>query len=220
MNEHHVAVTRTARYFTLGAASPDTGQLWIVCHGYRQLARRFLRRFAGLDDGTRLIVAPEGLSRFYLDDGTVQHGAAHPVGASWMTREDRLSEIQDYIGYLDLVLERVQAELGGPPEQLVVLGFSQGVHTACRWVIAREMSVRTLVCWGAYPPDDLDRARGLRRLAGTDLVLARGASDDHVSDAVHERQEARLDELGIPFRTLTHAGGHDLDGDLLLEIAG
>ena len=64
MDEHHIQVSRTARYFTLGTAGPDTRQLWLVCHGYRQLARRFLRGFRGLDEGSRLIVAPEGLSRF------------------------------------------------------------------------------------------------------------------------------------------------------------
>ena len=219
MDEHHIQVSRTARYFTLGTAGPDTRQLWLVCHGYRQLARRFLRRFRGLDEGSRLIVAPEGLSRFYLDDGTRQHGPDDTIGATWMTREDRLSEIRDYIRYLDAVVEEVQEEMGGPPEGLIVLGFSQGVHTACRWVVAGEMPVRLLVCWGAYPPDDLDGERGPARLAGTDLVLARGLSDHYVSDAAHRRQEARLAEIGVPFRTLTHPGGHDLDGDLLRELA-
>jgi predicted esterase len=194
--------------------------VWFVCHGYRQLAGRFLRRFRELDDGTRVIVAPEGLSRFYLDDGTRQHGVGDPVGSTWMTYEDRLSEIRDYVRYLDAVLAEVQEELGGPPQSLVVLGFSQGVHTACRWMISGEMPVRKLICWGAYPPDDLDRIRGPIRLADTDLVLARGMSDHHVSEEGHQRQEARLAEMSIPFRTLTHDGGHDLDAGLLRELAG
>ncbi len=219
MEEHHIEVAKAARYFTLGTAGPDTQQVWLVCHGYRQLAARFLRRFQGLDDGTRVIVAPEGLSRFYLDDGTRQHGASAPVGATWMTREDRLSEIGDYVRYLDAVLGRVQGELGGTTEDLIVLGFSQGVHTACRWMISGEMPVQKLICWGAYPPDDLDPERGPKRLSDTDLVLARGMSDHHVSEEAHRRQEARLTEMDIPFRTRTHAGGHELDADLLRELA-
>lgn len=220
MDERHIRVSRTARYFTLGTTGPDTRQLWLVCHGYRQLARRFLHRFHRLGDDSRIIVAPEGLSRFYLDDGTRQHGPDDAIGATWMTREDRLSEIHDYIGLLDAVVGEVQEELGGPPESLIVLGFSQGVHTACRWVVAGEVPVQRLVCWGAYPPDDLDLDRGLARLAATDLVLVRGLSDPYVSDAAHQHQEARLAEMGVPFRTLTHPGGHDLDGDLLRELAG
>ncbi len=219
MDERHIEVAKTARYFTLGTAGPDTRQVWLVCHGYRQLASRFLRRFRGLDDGTRVIVAPEGLSRFYLDDGTRQHGAGDPVGSAWMTREDRLSEIHDYVRYLDAVLAEVHNEMGGPPETLIVLGFSQGVHTACRWVVSREVPVRRLVCWGAYPPEDLDRERGPLRLADLDLVLARGLSDHHVSDEAHQRAEAALTEMDISFRTVTHGGGHDLDADLLRELA-
>ena len=220
MEERHIQVSKTARYCTLGTVGPDIRQLWLVCHGYGQLAARFLRRFGGLDDGSRIIVAPEGLSRFYLTDGTRQHGADDTIGATWMTREDRLSEIQDYIGYLDAVVAEVQEEMGREPESLIVLGFSQGVHTACRWVVAGDMAVDRLVCWGAYPPDDLDPERGVARLAGTDLVLARGLSDPYVSDAAHQSQEARLVDLDVPFRSLTHPGGHELDGDLLGNLAG
>ena len=59
--EHRIEVTRTARYWTLGAEDAPT-EVWFVLHGYRQLAERFLRRFVPLDDGSRLVVAPEGLS--------------------------------------------------------------------------------------------------------------------------------------------------------------
>ena len=219
MDERHLRVTRTARYFSLGAPGPRTRQLWVVCHGYRQLAKRFLRRFQPLDDGTRLIVAPEGLSRFYLDDGTGEHGRDDPIGATWMTREDRDNEIRDYVAFLDRVLEETRPNAKGGSESLTVLGFSQGVHTVCRWVVAGDFEVARTVCWGAYPPPDLDPERGPPRLAATDLILVRGLTDRHVSEEAHGRQERKLDELGIPFRTLTHEGGHEIDADLLVGIS-
>ena len=219
MDERHIRVTKTARYFSLGAPGPGVQQLWVVCHGYRQLAKRFLRRFHPLDDGTRLIVAPEGFSRFYLDDGTRQHGKDDPIGATWMTREDRENDIRDYVAFLDRVLDETTQSLGGGPESLTVLGFSQGVHTACRWVVAGDFEVARTVLWGGYPPPDLDPDRGPARLAATDLVLVRGLTDRHVSEESHGRQERRLDELGIPFRTLTHQGGHELDPDLLVKLS-
>mgnify|MGYP001167338100 FL=1 len=219
MDERHIRVTKTARYFSLGAPGPGVQQLWVVCHGYRQLAKRFLRRFHPLDDGTRLIVAPEGFSRFYLDDGTRQHGKDDPIGATWMTREDRDNEIRDYVAFLDRVLDETTRSLGGGPESLTVLGFSQGVHTVCRWVVAGDFEVARTVLWGGYPPPDLDPERGPARLAATDLVLVRGLTDRHVSEESHGRQEQRLDELGIPFRTLTHQGGHELDPDLLVKLS-
>ena len=63
MEHHHIEVTKTARYFTLGPTGEGLGEIWYVCHGYRQLAGRFIRRFARLNDGSRRIIAPEGLSR-------------------------------------------------------------------------------------------------------------------------------------------------------------
>src|SRR5690606_29110285 len=109
MREQHTTVPRTARYYTLGRAGPELGQVWFVCHGYGQLAARFIRRFRGLDNGRRLIVAPEALSRFYVGDHGGPHGPESRVGATWMTREDRLREIDDYVRYLDLLHDHVMA---------------------------------------------------------------------------------------------------------------
>ena len=225
MRERHIRVARTARYYTLGPADPDLREIWLVCHGYRQLARRFLSRFADLDDGTRLIVAPEGLSRFYLHDSEGSHGKKIPIGATWMTREDRENEITDYIGLLDAVLDEVAEDSGREINGreitgLTVLGFSQGAHTACRWVAAGETAVERLILWGAYLPDDFDLERGPDRLGSTELILVRGLLDHYISEEAHASQEARLEELGIPFKTITHAGGHELDPAVLRQIAG
>ena len=173
---------------------------------------------------TRLIVAPEGLSRFYLHDPESGHGKEVPVGATWMTREDRENEITDYVGFLDGVLDEVidevSEESGGEIAPLTVLGFSQGAHTVCRWVAAGEAAVARLILWGAYLPHDFDLDRGPDRLGSTELILVRGLLDHFISEEAHATQEARLEELGILFRTITHAGGHELDPALLREIAG
>src|SRR5918999_834887 len=83
IEEAHIAVMRTARYYTLGGDARSPRELWFACHGYGQLARYFARHFEPLDDGTRTIVVPEGLSRFYFGDPRARHGAhrsAGPVG--------------------------------------------------------------------------------------------------------------------------------------------
>ena len=240
MKERHIRVNRTARYYTLGTDGPHLGEVWLVCHGYRQLARRFLPRFDGLDDGTRLIVAPEALSRFYLHDRMTGDRKEVPVGATWMTREHRESEIADYVAYLDAVLHEAtgspvvqsggdlgvasvgatSAESGVEIAPLTVLGFSQGSHTVCRWVAAGDTAVERIILWGAYLPDDFDLDRGPERLASAELILVRGLADQFISDEAQAAQEKKLDELGIPFETITHAGGHEIDPALLLEIAG
>ncbi|MCH7890094.1 MAG: hypothetical protein IH921_01190, partial [Gemmatimonadetes bacterium] len=47
-----------------------------------------------------------------------------------------------------------------------------------------------------------------------------GLRDHFISDEGHASQEKKLEELGIPFQTITHPGGHELDPALLREIAG
>jgi hypothetical protein len=52
------------------------------------LATDIIQEFSYFAKGTRYFVAPEGLSRFYLS------GSTDTIGASWMTREERKSEIR------------------------------------------------------------------------------------------------------------------------------
>ncbi|MDQ6717353.1 MAG: hypothetical protein M3Z17_03270, partial [Gemmatimonadota bacterium] len=103
----NIVVPRTARYAVLGEPGPDLKEVWVVCHGYAQLAQRFIERFRSIASIERLIVAPEALSRFYADRGGGFHGPSSQVGASWMTSEDRESEITDCIAYLDAVHDEV-----------------------------------------------------------------------------------------------------------------
>lgn len=88
--QRHRAVPRSARYAVMGSFDADLTEVWIVCHGHAQLARRFLSRFLPLERDDRLFIAPEALSRFYLSPPqSWPHAPDTPVGASWMTAEDR-----------------------------------------------------------------------------------------------------------------------------------
>src|SRR5881394_2158647 len=136
VREHRVETRRSARYYALGPEARSASELWFVIHGYGQLAAQFIRVFEAIDDGTRRIVAPEALNRFYLVAADSAPASDRPVGATWMTREDREYEIEDYITYLDRVaneeIERVAARV--VPPRLIVLGFSQGTATVGRWI--------------------------------------------------------------------------------------
>lgn len=217
MKEHHIEVIKSARYFTLGHPGDGIRDVWFVCHGYRQLASRFLRRFEGLADGTRLVVAAEGLSRFYVDPTPGRHGPEHRVGASWMTREDRETEIHDYVRYLDRVAEVTLTGLG--PVAVTVLGFSQGVHTAARWVVLGAVRPVRLILWGADLPHDLDMEQTRRKLDGVELILVNGANDPTVDASVRRAQEEHLDAWGLVHRSLEYPGGHEIDGELVLSLA-
>src|SRR4051812_1623967 len=130
---HHVRVPRTARFYTLGADPDGAGAVWFLLHGYGQLAGEFIRYFADLSTDSTLLVAPEAMNRFYLVSPSKAPAGERPVGATWMTREDRESEVGDYVEYLDLLLDEIRPRLA-PGAAINVLGFSQGAATATRWV--------------------------------------------------------------------------------------
>lgn len=210
--EAHIRVGRTARYYVLG---PEEGpdETWFVLHGYQQLAGRFVQRFRVLDDGRRRIVAPEALSRFYVSQEPGRHGPDSKVGGSWMTREDRLVEIADYVAYLDALREETAV---GP---VTVLGFSQGVATAARWACMGARPVQRLILWGDHLPPDLDPPRATRALSGVEVILVRGSRDPVLERDAAEKEEAWLRRQGIRFRIEGYDGGHEIDPRLLTELA-
>ena len=214
--EHHISVPRTARYQQLGEVSPATRQLWLVLHGYGQLAEYFIRHFAGLhatDPAGTVIVAAEALSRFYLN------GTGGRVGASWMTRADRLSEIDDQAAYLSQLLDQVVVNY--PVDtRVTVLAFSQGTATASRWLAryAGRWRPHQLVLWAGDFPTDIDAAAARQLLAGLPVALVSGDQDAYVSPAQLHSQAGILRQHGARVTTLSFAGGHTLHPELLREL--
>ncbi len=208
MEERFIHVRRTARYHVLGTleASPE---IWIAIHGYGQLARYFLNNFKGLEEG-RCIVAPEGLSRFYLDAGHAR------VGATWMTREDRLHEIDDHVAYLDELCDELSKQ-AMPGARICALGFSQGVATLMRWAVLGRTDLSRIVLWGGSLPPDLDGERLKARLSNAAVHLVHGNGDDLVPmEAMHDGAQL-LRRHGVKCTTDTFDGGHELDSIALSE---
>src|SRR2546428_9886471 len=200
MQEHFLSTARTARYFTLGSPQGAT-DLWFVCHGYGQLASRFLERFRALESERRYIVAPEGLSRFYL----TENPAERRVGASWMTREDRLHEIDDYVRYLDALY----AHVAPGNARVTALGFSQGTATVCRWAAFGSARIDRLIVWGGEVPPDLDLARAAPRLRIARLTFVYGTRDEFFTPKIVAATEARLRARELPYELISFDGGHE-----------
>jgi len=209
MEERFLRVSRTARYALLGQPGPEVSEVWLVCHGYGQLARRFLEDFEGVNDGSRLIVAPEGLSRFYID-----RTQQRVMGASWMTREDRLHEIEDYLGYLELLHDEVQQTLGRRVP-VTALGFSQGVATATRWAAHTRAPVRRLVVWGGTLQPELD----LSVFAKLRVTVVCGEQDELITSKVRDTEAGLWRKVGIDPEVKIFAGHHEVRPEVLAELA-
>jgi predicted esterase len=222
IREHHTRVQRTARFYLLGAEDHHVREVWFVLHGYGQLAQRFLRHFTPLDDGSRLVVAPEALNRFYLVVPNKTPAAERPVGATWMTREDREGEIADYVDYLDTLAAEVIDRLPADTRRrarIRVLGFSQGTATAARWVDRGAVDAHELILWGGTLPPEIDLSRGAHALRGVPLTLVAGLSDGFATREVVAEQESRLREHAVPFELRRFDGGHVIDHGALIELA-
>lgn len=211
--EHHLPVVRTARYYQLGALSARTRRVWFVAHGYGQLAAYFIRHFAPLTDADSelVVIAPEGTSRFYLQ------GTSGRVGATWMTREGRLTEIHDYVAYLNQLAATLLPQ-AAPAATITVLGFSQGAATVSRWLGQAIFRPARLILWaGAFPPD-MEFAVVSPLLQQVPVTLVCGTEDEYVSAAALIQQAELLRGLGAEPTVIHFPGKHTLDVAVLQRL--
>ena len=212
MQHFTLPVPRTAHYYTLGNLNAGTQTVWLVCHGYGQLAKYFIRKFEVLNDGQQLIIAPEGLSKFYLQ------GFNGRVGASWMTKEHRLDEIADNNRYLDLIMRGIRQQ-APPLVKIKVLGFSQGTATVCRWLAESKLAIDQLFLWAGTFPEDISFPFPNTNLIKTPVTLVYGENDPLITPDKIQGQKELFLRMGIMPEVVTYAGEHDLDAATLLAIS-
>lgn len=208
VTEQNITIDFKARYFLLGTPSPAIKHVWFVCHGYGQLAHYFIKKFQILDNGTCLIVAPEGLSRFYLQ------GFSGRVGATWMTKEARENDITNYITYLNTVAESIIDRLD-EDVHITLLGFSQGAATAARWITQSNLNFRRLILWAGIFPEDLDIISARKKLSATKTFLVIGDQDPLISPDISEKQAIQYEKLGTDPEVVRFTGGHEINEGVL-----
>ncbi len=212
MKTHKISTHKTARYYTYGEATPAIETFWIVCHGYGQLARKFIRHFKILDDGRNFILAPEGLSRFYWE------GFKGPVVASWMTSDDRLDEIVDYSNYLQQLYDTYKAQLK-KDVRIILLGFSQGVATQCRWMMNKFPHFDHLILWAGLLPEDIDYSADQRYLSNKQFHFVYGKQDQFLNEERLNWHQQFASENLPSFHTYTFEGRHVMDQAMLKKLS-
>jgi predicted esterase len=208
---HHLRVQRTVRYYTLGGSNGAPRTIWFVIHGYGQLAGQFIRYFADIAADDVLVVAPEAMNRYYLVTPDKTPARDRPVGATWMTREDRESEIADYVEYLDTLFDEVAGDAVKSGGRVNVIGFSQGTATASRWATHGKATLHRLILWSGLIPPDTDLTHGHSALRHTALTLVLGSSDHYVDEKMLAAERARLDAARITYDVVRFEGGHVID---------
>lgn len=204
MYKHNkLKVERTAHYFTIGEANKNITRLVIACHGQGQRSQFFIRRFDVLDDGKTLVIAPEGLSKYYLKNFTGD------VGASWMTKADRLDEIADYSNYLQQIYDRYVPLLNDDVE-ITLLGFSQGGATIFRWAMEKFPGVDRFILFGGMIPEDLDYRPHADYFKSKKLTWIYGTSDHFLTQERLDFHYEILNKNQLNYEELTFDGGHEM----------
>ena len=140
--QHHLPITKTARYFTSQAPGTHIKQVWVVVHGYGQLAEfscgssTLVRREYSWWPQKLAPLLPRRLQR--------------PGRGQLDDQEDRLSDIADYVGFLNDLHSHIAAQVG--EAQWQVVGFSQGAATAARWLSQTQADIHQFIVWAALSP--------------------------------------------------------------------
>lgn len=210
ISETHLKVSKTARVFFAGnPADVEPAAVVIVLHGYGMLPSFFLRKFEPLVDEGTLFVAPEGLHRFYTQ------GSAGRVGASWMTKEDRLSDIADNNQYLDQIMD-IPAVAGA--QKRILLGFSQGTATAIRYFCQSKVKFDQVILWAGVFPPDLSLPENVSRLNETELEIVVGRQDEFLTNTDVLQVSDLLEKTGVSCNITWFDGPHTIDAPTLKMV--
>ena len=211
MEEQHITYQHSAPYYKLNSYTKKTKRIWIVFHGYGQLAKFFIRKFEHLDKDENYFIVPQGLHKYYLE------GFYGRVGASWMTKEDRLNDIQNQYAYIDAVLENEPIDWENV--ELIYFGFSQGVATMTRYAAHAKRVFNQMIIWaGTFPPEL--QFEDFKYLTGSEKVkYFTGTQDPFLEEGMEEKQRIRVMEaMDIEPEVIWFEGKHEVIPDLLLTI--
>lgn len=211
--ENHVDFNCSAPYYTLNQLTKNTRDLWIVCPGYGQLAKYFIRRFDVFDVETHFIMALQGLSKFYLPDHK-------NVGASWMTKEDRETDMENQKAYLDAVLDKLFTVRPLQSFDIHLMGFSQGVSMISRLAAYRKIDFSTMILWaGGFPPELAPQDfNHLSEKAKLKVVL--GNQDEFYT--LEKNYQVEIDKMehaiGVKPEIVTFDGKHEVNREVLKSL--
>lgn len=207
IKEKEVSYTSTNSYTTLNSLTDKTKNVWFVCHGIGYLSRYFLKYFDHLNKNRNYIIAPQAQSKYYL-------GSAYKhVGASWLTKENTVKETKNVIRYFEAVLEveKIPRKLN-----FIVLGYSQGVSVALRFVANRKLKCDQLVLMSGRIPKELTD-QDFKFLKGkTKVSMIYGNADEYLNETCMVSEKKRYYKLFGDMASISIFNGkHELNKAML-----
>lgn len=201
----------SAPYYKLGSITEHTRKIWIVFHGYGQLAEDFSTSFNNLLSNDNFLIFPQGLSKFYLK------GIGNKIGANWMTAHDRDLDITNYLTYLNEIFE---AEIRPfiKNSALYILGFSQGGHTASRWIHHSKIPYSKLILWGTTLAHEIDKRMVQTSFSTGENLFVLGDEDKFIGQDNLRKIETRYSRIGFDYELVKYHGDHDIYPEILTKL--
>jgi len=208
--EKEVSYITTNTYSTLNSLTNKTKNVWFVCHGIGYLSRYFSQYFDELNSDENYIIALQAQSKYYLGS-KFKH-----VGASWLTKENTAKEIENVMRYFDAVIE---IEKIPSSTNLIVLGYSQGVSVATRYVAKRKLKCSQLVLLSGGIPKELG-SHDFKFLEGkTKVSLVYGTQDEFITEEYMVEAKKHFYKLfGNTASISTFEGKHEVKKDVLAKL--
>src|SRR5690554_1100572 len=172
--EKQVSYTTSNSYSTLNYFTEKTKNVWMVFHGMGYLSKYFITYFSELDPEENFIIAPQAPSKYYQDKSFKR------IGASWLTRENTEIETENILNYVDAVFKK---EVSIEPSNLIVLGYSQGVSIAARWVARQKIKCKLLILHSGGIPTELKTEDFEFLDSDTKVIYLYGNKDQYVTEA-------------------------------------
>ena len=200
-----------APYFKIGSISEQTKKIWFIFHGYGQLADEFASLFAEFTNEASILVFPQGLSKFYLK------GVDKKIGASWMTAHDREADIDNYLSYLNQIFDH---EIKSYREniELNILGFSQGGHTASRWIYHSNIGYNKMILWGSSLAHEINQDGVQKSFSRGKNLMVLGDEDRFIGEAQYKKLKHRYEKIGFNYQLIQYHGGHDIYSEVLKTL--
>ncbi len=205
--EKKVNYTSSNTYSTLNILTKSTKNIWFVFHGLGYLSKYFINYFSHINPDENYIIAPQAPSKYYQGKN-FKH-----VGASWLTKENTIEETKNVLAYVDEVFN---SEIKTPTQNLIILGYSQGVSVATRWVASRKINCKHLVLHSGGIPTEL-RPEDFKFLKkDTKVTYLYGNNDQYITEARKTEEQLKGDLLfGKHINYQVFNGVHEVNLDYI-----
>jgi predicted esterase len=211
--EKRAVYQASASYEVLNKLEGQTTNIWLVFHGMGYLSRYFLKYFKGLDPKANYVIAPQAPSKYYLDDNYTH------VGACWLTRVDTVQETSNVLAYVDAVWEKESPRFNG--QNLIVMGYSQGVSIATRWLASRQIQCDRLLLHSGGIPKELVASDFNYLKQECPVTYLYGNKDEYITEARMTEEQLKATNLfSDRLSVQVFDGTHEVNTRFLKELTG